>query len=39
MLQRLKATGSYGKTDGDVLRFIFFSWWIETFMAQRSHRP
>jgi hypothetical protein len=39
LLQRLKATGRYGATDGEVLRFVTFSWWIETFVAQRSHRP
>jgi uncharacterized protein len=39
LLQSLKATGHYGATDGDVLRFILFSWWIETFVSQRSHRP
>jgi hypothetical protein len=37
LLQRMKATGRYGTTDAEVLRFIVFSWWTETFISQRSH--
>src|SRR5262249_35111873 len=39
LLQELKATGRFGTTDGEVLRFVFFSWWTETFISQRSHLP
>lgn len=37
MLQDLKKTGEYGETDGEVLRYIFFSWWIENFMHGPKH--
>jgi len=36
-LQALKGTGNYGKTDGEALRYIFFSWWIEKFMKGPKH--
>jgi hypothetical protein len=35
----LRMTGRYGTSDGEVLRFIVFSWWLETFVTQRSHKP
>ena len=37
MLQAIKATGRYGDTDGEVLRFVLFSWWIERFMHGPKH--
>lgn len=37
MLQAIKATGRYGETDGEVLRFVMFSWWIERFMHGPKH--
>ena len=37
MLQRLKETDEFGDTDGEVLRYIFFSWWIENFMRGPKH--
>jgi uncharacterized protein YcgI (DUF1989 family) len=37
LLQELKATGLYGPTDGDALRYIAFSWWIENFMNGPKH--
>jgi uncharacterized protein len=36
-LEALKATGLYGGTDGEVLRYILFSWWIERFMQGPKH--
>jgi uncharacterized protein len=39
LLQHLRMTGRYGTSDGEVLRFIVFSWWLETFITQRSHKP
>jgi uncharacterized protein len=36
-LQALKATGLYGPTDGEALRYILFSWWIENFMQGPKH--
>jgi uncharacterized protein len=39
LLKHLKMTGQYGLSDGEVLRFIVFSWWLETFITQRSHKP
>ena len=36
-LRRLKATGRFGETDGEVLRHVFFSWWIERFMHGPKH--
>jgi hypothetical protein len=36
-LETLKAAGLYGSTDGDVLRYILFSWWIERFMQGPKH--
>jgi uncharacterized protein YcgI (DUF1989 family) len=39
LLQHLRMTGRYGTSDGEVLRFIVFSWWLETFIKQRSHKP
>jgi hypothetical protein len=36
-LQALKASGQYGETDAEALRYIFFSWWIENFMQGPKH--
>jgi uncharacterized protein YcgI (DUF1989 family) len=36
-LQSLKATGLYGATDAEALRYILFSWWIERFMEGPKH--
>jgi uncharacterized protein len=33
LLQALKSRGTYGTTDGDVLRDILFSWWSEAFLG------
>jgi uncharacterized protein len=37
LLQDLKATGLYGETDSEALRYILFSWWIENFMQGPKH--
>jgi len=37
LLEALKNTGNYGATDGEVLRYVFFSWWIERFMHGPKH--
>ena len=37
MLRGLKEAGDYGDTDGEVLRYVFFSWWIENFMHGPKH--
>jgi hypothetical protein len=37
LLQALKATGNYGATDAEVLRYVVFSWWIENFMQGPKH--
>jgi hypothetical protein len=36
-LEVLKATGRYGGTDAEVLRYVLFSWWIERFMKGPKH--
>jgi uncharacterized protein len=36
-LDELKATGLFGASDGDVLRYVLFSWWIERFMQGPKH--
>jgi len=36
-LDALKQTGLYGEGDGEVLRYVFFSWWIENFMQGPKH--
>src|SRR3972149_1808355 len=33
ILDRMKASGTMGRTDGEVLRFVFHSWWIGNFMS------
>ncbi len=37
ILSRLKASGKFGGTDGEVLRYVFFSWWIDRFMQGPKH--
>jgi uncharacterized protein len=37
LLDELRATGLYGASDGDVLRYVTFSWWIENFMQGPKH--
>ena len=37
ILNAIKRTGKYGETDGEVLRYVFFSWWIERFMHGPKH--
>lgn len=36
-LEALKATGLYGSTDAETLRYVLFSWWIENFMQGPKH--
>lgn len=37
LLGRLRATGRYGGSDGEVLRHVFHSWWISRFMRGPKH--
>jgi uncharacterized protein len=37
MLRRLGASGKFGETDAEVLRYVFFTWWIEKFMNGPKH--
>ncbi len=37
MLDELVATGEFGSTEEDVLRYVFFSWWIPRFMKGPKH--
>ena len=37
LLRELAATGKYGHTDAEVLRYVFFTWWIENFMHGPKH--
>jgi len=36
-LRALAATGKFGETDAEVLRYVFFSWWIDQFMHGPKH--
>jgi uncharacterized protein len=36
-LDRLTATGQFGSTPEEVLRHVFFSWWIQRFMQGPKH--
>jgi uncharacterized protein YcgI (DUF1989 family) len=36
-LEQLKATGKYGESDAEVLRYVFFTWWISRFMRGPKH--
>jgi hypothetical protein len=37
LLRDLRQTGKYGVTAAEVLRYVFFSWWIERFMHGPKH--
>jgi hypothetical protein len=37
MLEALRELGVYGSTNEEVLRHVFFSWWIEQFMQGPKH--
>ena len=37
MLEDLQKSGNYGTTPAEVLRYVFFSWWIERFMQGPKH--
>jgi uncharacterized protein YcgI (DUF1989 family) len=39
LLSELARTGKYGDTDADVLRYVFFTWWIDEFMRGPKHVP
>jgi hypothetical protein len=39
LLSKLAKTGKYGNTDADVLRYVFFTWWIGEFMRGPKHVP
>jgi len=39
LLSELAKTGKYGDTDADVLRYVFFTWWIGEFMRGPKHVP
>ena len=36
-IQQLKSTGKYGESDAEVLRYVFFTWWIGKFMHGPKH--
>jgi uncharacterized protein len=36
-MERLKVTGKYGESDAEVLRYVFFTWWIGEFMHGPKH--
>lgn len=36
-IEQLKSTGKYGETDAEVLRYVFFTWWIGKFMHGPKH--
>ncbi|MFA6264160.1 MAG: urea carboxylase-associated family protein [Pseudolabrys sp.] len=38
-LSQLAATGKYGETDAEVLRYVFHAWWIDKFMRGPKHVP
>jgi hypothetical protein len=35
--KQLKITGKYGESDAEVLRYVFFTWWIGEFMHGPKH--
>ena len=37
LAERLRATGAFGDSDGEVVRHAFFSWWIEHYMQGPKH--
>jgi hypothetical protein len=36
-VEALRATGDFGETDAEIVRYAFFSWWIERFMGGPKH--
>jgi uncharacterized protein YcgI (DUF1989 family) len=38
-VRQLAATGTYGESDAEVLRYVFFTWWIAQFMRGPKHVP
>jgi hypothetical protein len=36
-VSELKTTGKYGESDAEVLRYVFFTWWISRFMRGPKH--
>ncbi|MEY2488058.1 MAG: uncharacterized protein QOH39_3706 [Verrucomicrobiota bacterium] len=36
-VRQLKSTGKYGENDAEVLRYVFFTWWIGKFMHGPKH--
>ena len=36
-LRGLVATGKFGETEAEVLRYVFFTWWIGKFMRGPKH--
>ena len=38
-LSQLVATGKYGESEADVLRYVFHLWWIDKFMRGPKHVP
>jgi len=37
LVDRLRANGAFGQTDGAIVRHAFFSWWIEHYMQGPKH--
>jgi hypothetical protein len=37
LVNRLRALGTYGEADGEIVRYVFFSWWIENRMHGPKH--
>jgi len=37
VLEKLAATGKFGETNAEVLRYALFSWWIDRFMNGPKH--
>jgi uncharacterized protein YcgI (DUF1989 family) len=38
-VRELAATGRYGESEAEVLRYVFFTWWIAQFMRGPKHVP
>jgi uncharacterized protein YcgI (DUF1989 family) len=36
-VEQLKSSGKYGESDAEVLRYVFFTWWIGEFMRGPKH--
>ena len=39
LLSQLVASGKYGESHAEVLRYVFHSWWIDKFMRGPKHVP